>query len=176
MLRSTPEIVVGVDDDAASGHVLLWAARQSQLVGLPLRVVHVWQMANLVAPAATSAAHHYWAAAAGDARARATRWVVHTLSASADCRWTLEVIEGTPGPALVARSAGARLLVLGMGGPARPRRTGLGSVSHYCLSHATAPVVAVPVTAAVPSQLSGRVRETPAQGGATLLPVHMLAT
>ena len=33
VLRSTPEILVGVDDDAASGHVLLWAARQSQPQG-----------------------------------------------------------------------------------------------------------------------------------------------
>lgn len=159
MFRSTPEIVVGVDDDMASGGVLRWAAQQSQLTGLPLRVVHVWQMSTLVAAAATSGTHHYWAAAAGDARARATRRVVHTLSGSADLRWTLEVIEGAPGPVLVARSAGAQLLVLGTGGHTGLRRT----VLHYCLSHATPPILAVPATAAVPSQVSGHQPETLAQ-------------
>lgn len=52
--------------------------RQSQPTGVPLRVVHVWQMSALAA-AATVGSHHFWEAAAGDARARATRRVVHTL-------------------------------------------------------------------------------------------------
>lgn len=150
MLHSTLEIVVGVDDDQASGGVLRWAARQSELTGLPLRVVHVWQMPTLMAGAATSGAHHYRAAAAGDARARATARVVHTLRDNTDLRWTLELIEGEPGPALVARSAGAHLLVLGTGRHTRLRRTALSSVSRYCMSHAKPPILAVPATAAVP--------------------------
>ena len=148
VLRPTPEIVVGVDDDAASDGVLRWAARQSQLTGLVLRVVHVWKMSALVA-AATSGAHNYRAAAAGDARARLTQRVGNTLGGSIDVRWTLEVIEGSPGPALVVRSAGAQLLVLGTGATTGLRRAALGSVSHYCLSHAVPPIVAVQTASGV---------------------------
>lgn len=155
LLPSTSEIVVGVDDDQSSGGVLRWAARQSQLTGLPLRVVHVWQMSALVAAAVTVGAHHYQEAAAGDARARATRRVVHTLGS--EVRWTLEVIEGVPGPALVARSARAQLLVLCRGRRTRSSDADLGSVSQYCMSYAVPPILAVPTAVAnapTPVQLS----------------------
>ncbi len=161
MRRSTPEIVVGVDDELASGYVLRRAAHHSQLTGLPLRVVHVWQMSSLVAAAATSCTHHYWTAAAGDARARVTRRVAHTLDSSTDVPWTLEIIEGEPGPALVARSDGAHLLVLGTGGQTRLRPP----VLHYCLSHAVPPILAVPTNAGRPPT-HGRTRSSAtARGG-----------
>ena len=91
-------------------------------------------------------------AAASDARAVATRWVLDTLGgAAAEIRWTLDIVEGAPGPALVARAAGATLLVLGTREHTGLRRAVLGSVSHYCLSHAASPVVAVPAAAELPS-------------------------
>jgi nucleotide-binding universal stress UspA family protein len=154
MLRSTPEIIVGVEDDPASGGVLLCAARQSRLTGLPLRVVHVWQMSAPVTITAGPGNHPYWAAAAADARARVTRRVLEILGGSTDVRWTLEVIQGTPGPALVSRSANAHLLVLGMGEHAGLRRTVLGSVTRYCMSHATPPLLTVPSIAVESGQLS----------------------
>jgi nucleotide-binding universal stress UspA family protein len=147
MLRSTPEIIVGVDDDAASGGVLLCAATQSRLTGLPLRVVHVWQMSALVAVAAAPGVDRYWVAAAADARARVTRRVVDIFGGSTDVRWTLEVIQGAPGPALVARSGTAQLLVLGTGEDAGLHRAVLGSVSRYCIAHAMPPILTVPVGA-----------------------------
>jgi nucleotide-binding universal stress UspA family protein len=155
MPSSTPEIIVGVEDDVAAGGVLLCAARQSRLTGLPLRVVHVWQMSAPVAVAASPGNHPYWAAAAADARARVTRRVVETLGGRTDVRWTLEVIQGAPGPALVARSATAQLLVLGTGEHAGLRRTALGSVSRYCMAHATPPTLTVPTTEVVREQLTG---------------------
>ena len=154
-LRSTPEIIVGVDDDAASGGVLLCAAGQSRLAGLPLRVVHVWQMSAPVTIAASPGNHPYWAAAAADARARATRRVLDILGDLNDVRWTLEVIQGAPGPALVARSATATLLVLGTGRHAGLRRAAVGSVSRYAITHATPPVLIVPATGVRPEQLIG---------------------
>jgi nucleotide-binding universal stress UspA family protein len=158
MLRSTPEIIVGVDDDAASGAVLLCAAGQSRLTGLPLRVVHVWQMSALVTVAATPGVQH-WAAAEADARARATRRVVDILGGFTDVRWTLEVIQGAPGPALVARSATAKLLLLGTGRDAGLPRAAIGSVSRYAMTHATPPVLIVPATGVVPEQLTGHKAE-----------------
>jgi nucleotide-binding universal stress UspA family protein len=151
---TTPEIIVGVDDNARSGEVLLCAARQSRLTGLPLRVVHVWQMSAPVSVAARPGHQPYWAAAAADARARVTRRVVETLGGRTDVRWTLEVIQGAPGPALVARSATARLLVFGTGEHAGVRRTTAGSVSRYCMANATPPTLSVPARAVVPEKLS----------------------
>ena len=96
-----------------------------------------------------------WEAAAADARARATRWVLDTLGGTAaGLRWTLETAEGAPGPVLVARSRGARLLVLGTREHIGLRRAVVGSVSHYCLSHAVPPVVAVPADI-VPTATAG---------------------
>ena len=164
MLRSTPEIIVGVDDDATAGGTLVCAARQSRLTGLPLRVVHVWQISALLTVPASRGVHLYSAAAAADARARATRRVVGILGGSTDIRWTLEVIEGAPGPALVARSATAQLLVLGTGDHAGLRRAALGSVSRFCMSHAAPPILTVPATAVVSEQLGGHGAE-PASAG-----------
>ena len=156
MLPPTPEIIVGVDDDDASGGVLLCAAAQSRLAGLPLRVVHVWQTSPLVTIAAGPGVRHYRAAAAADARARATRRVVEILGDRTDVRWTLEVIQGAPGPALVARSATAQLLVLGTGRHAGLRRATIGSASSYAMTHATPPVLIVPATGVVPGQVTGQ--------------------
>ena len=65
----------------------------------------------------------------------ATRWVLTGTESSG----------GTPGPVLVAESRDAQLLVIGTQEHTGLRRAVLGSVSHYCLSHARAPVVAIPL-------------------------------
>jgi nucleotide-binding universal stress UspA family protein len=135
------EIVVGVGDSPAAAAALCWAAEQSQVTGVPLRIVHAWQMtASPVGVVGTS----FWVASAADARARATHWVLDALGArAATVRWILDIVEGPPGPILVARSSHACLLVLGTGDHVGLRRLVNGSVSHYALSHSMAPVVAV---------------------------------
>lgn len=144
-----PEIVVGLDAGRASATALRWAADQAGLTGVLLRVVHAWQLSNLGAAAFTAGSGVLLQAGTEDARARATRWVLDALGGdSAAVRWSLEIVEGPPGPVLVSCSAGARLLVLGTGEHTGLRRAVLGSISHYCLSHATVPVVAVPAPGA----------------------------
>jgi nucleotide-binding universal stress UspA family protein len=135
------EIVVGVGDSPAAAAALHWAAEQSRVTGVPLRIVHAWQMsASPVGVTSTS----YWVASAADARARATHWVLDALGAgAATLRWVLDIVEGPPGPTLVDRSRNASLLVLGTGDHVGLRRIVTGSVSHYALSHSVAPVVAV---------------------------------
>jgi nucleotide-binding universal stress UspA family protein len=87
----------------------------------------------------------YARTATSDARARATRFVSDTLGADAErTRWVLEVRQGRPGHVLADLSGEAALLVVGTGDHVGLRRVLLGSVSHYCLSHAACPVVAVP--------------------------------
>jgi nucleotide-binding universal stress UspA family protein len=141
----TAEIVVGLNDSPSAAAALRWAAEQSRSTGLPMRVVHAWQLQAIAAATAAAGSVDLWEAATADARARATRLVLDTLGGTAaDVRWTLDIVEGPPGPVLVGRSRGARLLVLGTREHTGLRRAVLGSVSHYCLSHADAPVVAVP--------------------------------
>jgi nucleotide-binding universal stress UspA family protein len=155
-LRLTPAIVVGLDGSESSKAALLWASTQSRLTGLPLRVVHAWQVTPVTAAAAESVAGQYVEAAAADARARATHWVLDTLGDEArQVHWTLEIAEGNAGPVLVALSVDAPLLVLGTRVHTGLRRAVQGSVSHYCLSHAAGPVVAVPGPPAEPCSPRG---------------------
>jgi nucleotide-binding universal stress UspA family protein len=86
-----------------------------------------------------------------DLRERLTDLVTTAIGPSTGtATWTLDIIQGEPGPTLVERARGARLLVLGTGEHAGVRRLVTGSVSHYCLSHAHGPVVAVPARATSP--------------------------
>jgi nucleotide-binding universal stress UspA family protein len=152
------EVVVGIDDSPASAAALRWAADQSKASGAPLRLVHTWQLSAAASAAVISGAAEYLEAAAADARARATRWVLDTLGGdAAQVRWTLEVHEGGAAPVLVTTAHGARMLVVGTREHTGLRRAVSGSVSHYALSHADVPVVAVPAARAeVPTPRSGR--------------------
>ena len=74
-----------------------------------------------------------------------TRWVLDALGAAARAHpWSLDVVEGQPGPVLVERSRHAALLVLGTGEHVGLRRVVSGSVGHYCLTRTPCPMVAIP--------------------------------
>lgn len=147
------EIVVGIDESAASEAALRWAVGHAQATGLPLRLVHTWQLSATATAALASGAGEYLEAAAADARARATQWVLDTLGGDAvRVHWTLEVYEAAPGPQLVARGHGSRLLVVGTHEHTGIRRAVSGSVSHYVLSHADLPVVGVPAPVPEPAE------------------------
>ena len=73
---------------------LIRAAEHSRATGVPLRVVHAWQMS---ASPSGDASAFFSAASAADARALATRWVLDTLGSSAvSVRWILEMVEVPP--------------------------------------------------------------------------------
>jgi nucleotide-binding universal stress UspA family protein len=57
---------------------------------------------------------------------------------------TGELLEGAPGLVLAQRCKDLDLLVAGSRGHGRIGRVFLGSVSHYLMSHNTAPVVVIP--------------------------------
>lgn len=146
------EVVVGIDESKASEAALRWAAHHAVVTGLPLRLVHSWQMSAMGSAAVTAGAAEYLEAAAADARARATRWVLDTLGGgAAEIRWTLEVHEGGAGPVLAAVSRDAELVVVGTHEHTGLRRAVSGSVSHYVLTHAEVPVVAVPAPTTAPA-------------------------
>jgi hypothetical protein len=74
--------------------------------------------------------------------------------------WTLEIVQGPPGPTLVQRACNADLLIVGTGEHAGVRRLVSGSVSHHCLSHAHGPVVAVPALAEPAAETAVRIPES----------------
>jgi nucleotide-binding universal stress UspA family protein len=131
------------------------------VTGAPLQIVHTWQLKASQIEGATAS---FWEASTGDARARATQWVLAALGPNDAARWTLHILEGSPGPVLVEYSKGASLLVLGTGAHTGIRRLLAGSVSHYALSHALPPVVAVRAvtTGTKPSESSQRAHVPPA--------------
>ena len=159
------DIVVGIDESAASAAALRWAVGHGIATGLPLRLVRTWQVTAAAAAAISAGAFDYPEAAAADARARATRWVLDTLGGEAVLvPWTLEVHEGAAGPVLVAISACSGLLVVGTHEHTGLRRAVPGSVSHYVLSHTRVPVVAVPAAAPTSPRVEDRARDAMTMG------------
>ena len=143
--RPQSAIVVGIDGSPASSAALRWAVELARPSCSSLCLIHAWQLSAAGSAAVAAGAVEYRAAMMADARARATRWVMDTLGGTAAAvRWVLEVHEGAPGPVLVSRSEGARLLVVGTPDHTGLRRAFGGSVSHYAVAHSTIPVVAVP--------------------------------
>jgi hypothetical protein len=74
---------------------------------------------------------------------RATGWVMAALG-TIQVPGHVDIVEGPAAAVLVERSRRAALLVVGAQAHQRPGRLVVGSISHYCLSHAACPVVAVP--------------------------------
>lgn len=139
---SAKEIVVGFDGSAGSAAALRWAAGQSRLSGAPVRVVHTWRQPSAEEYAGGIELRHL---TAQNARRDAQAWAAEALGDLATgLSIEVDVIEGEAGPVLVERSRDASLLVVGTREHTGLRRLVSGSISHYCLSHATCPIVAVP--------------------------------
>ncbi|HTJ71091.1 MAG TPA: universal stress protein [Actinospica sp.] len=138
-------IVVGVDGSPASAAALEWAAAEARAHGAPLLVVHVLDARRYAA--VYSPAHAAERAESDDVLAE-----IKGLIDRVGAERIEQVYEiGVPALALVQRSRGARLLVLGhalehrrpdgdeyLPGPV------LGPVARACLARAECPVVVVP--------------------------------
>jgi nucleotide-binding universal stress UspA family protein len=143
---STTHLVVGLDKSQQSVAALRWAATYANRTGAHLRLVHVWELDDSAMFGTTLELRQ---TITQDARATLTKLVTDTLGSTVETgAWRLDVVEGPIGPTLVELAKDADLLVLGTGEHTGVRRLVAGSVSHYCLSHARGPVLAVPVTAA----------------------------
>ena len=137
------EIVVGLDVSVPAQAALAWAAAQARLTGQQLRAVHaVFPWGDYLA-----AGGYIPLSMPSQAVEDHQRDMVMKLFAAVrpESTWTLDLITDDPGPALVAASRAASLLVIGTREHTGWGRLLHGSVSHYCLSHAHCPVLAVPV-------------------------------
>ena len=134
------QVVVGFDPSLQSLAALRWAASYVAGQDALLRIVHVWDLTEAELFSAAVVAE----SVAVDERAVVTRRVAEAIGArTSKTDWQIEVLRGHVGPTLVRAADRADLLVVGTGGHTGLRRLA-ASVSHYCLSHARCPVVAVP--------------------------------
>lgn len=143
---SPPRIVVGVDATAPSA--LGFAFHAARQRGLPLFAVRAWtpdrpadvegvsgptNLTELLARRALERALEQWRPEFPDVEVHAT------------------LVRGDPAQALVTRSHGAALLVVGTRGRGRLTGTMLGSVSQTVLQHGHSPVAVIHDTPAVPA-------------------------
>lgn len=141
------EIVVGLDISLASQAALAWAASHARTTGAELRAVHAVQ---LLPPSAMLASVGWLSVptsqVGGDRVDKAYRNTVTAMweTVQPERGWRLEFYHADPGRLLVAESAHAVLLVIGTREHVGWGRILNGSISHYCLSHAVCPVIAVP--------------------------------
>jgi nucleotide-binding universal stress UspA family protein len=140
------QIVVGVDGSAASAAAVRWAVREARLRHAAVRLVYAYDRdARLHAPYAP------WYGTDQDEQAaaralldRAAELARPRLPAG---RLIAELVNEPPARALLDRSAGAEMLVLGTSRPAvQPGEPplALGPVARICLRRAHCPVVIAP--------------------------------
>ena len=151
-VREAPRVrnvVVGVDESPQSVAALRWAAGYAAITQAELRLVHAFVLEPSEMYGSTAGLRDE---IRRDAQSMLTELATAALGSPPGAgSWRLDVVEGQPGPVLVERSQQADLLVLGTREHTGVRRLMHGSVSHYCLSHAHGPVVAVPMSALPPA-------------------------
>jgi nucleotide-binding universal stress UspA family protein len=140
-----PEIVVGLDESDSARAALHWAAQEAVRSGAGLRAVHAlsWPFGAETADAEAAVRPLSFDEVDELYRSNIVR-IFDSVKPRPD--WIVQFAQGDAGPVLVRQAGHAAMLVVGT-----PYHVGLGrlitgSVAHYCLSHATCPVVAVPAT------------------------------
>lgn len=143
------EIVVGLDVSPASHAALAWAANQARTTEADLRAVHVLLLPSVMF-AAVGTMSVPTSEAGADKAEEAYRNAVSAVweMVQPEPSWRLDFYYADPSSLLVAESSHADLLVIGTREHVGWGRILSGSISHYCLSHAACPVVAVPPPAA----------------------------
>jgi nucleotide-binding universal stress UspA family protein len=136
------EIIVGLDLSPSARAALDWGAEQARATGQTLRAVHVINASSTYSMALGGVAVPIEPSEMDSARREALEAVFDAVQP--ELGWRLKFFSGEAGPILVAESVGAALLVVGTKEHVGIGRLISGSVSHYCLSHANCPVVAVP--------------------------------
>jgi nucleotide-binding universal stress UspA family protein len=138
-------IVVGVDDSPSSRRAIRWAADYARATGCQLRAVHVllWPPSSEIFAYSVEADEIYPDSSYVEERDRkASQAVFEEVHPDPD--WELRYAQGHAGRILVELSRTARLLVVGAREHRGIGRLLNGSAAHYCLNHASCPVVSVP--------------------------------
>jgi nucleotide-binding universal stress UspA family protein len=145
--RIAPEggVVVGDDGSACSGVAVRLAAQDAARRGCPLHIVRCWSMRTAPQPATWTPAYvpplPDWEGAVRDELDR--KWTRALAKEAAGVVLDLHPVHAKPGPTLVAASAGAELVVVGLRGRGELRGRLLGSVAEHVVHHAGCPVLVV---------------------------------
>lgn len=136
-MTDQPSIVVGMDHTPSSAAALCWAADEALRTGARVRAIHVWQCSD-------AALHqHLPELEREEVHENATRWVVEALArTSSNATVSIEVIDGVPGPTLVAAAADAVLLVLGANTFA-PTGLPASALIEYCMENSPRRLVVI---------------------------------
>jgi nucleotide-binding universal stress UspA family protein len=163
------EIVVGLDDSRSSEAAMEWAAQQAKTTGAVLRAVHALNGPTWLRSPSIPLIHPIEVSPMTlmelepdqlqDSYRAAIIENFQAVSPNPD--WVLQFVNGYAGEALVRLSDDAQLLVVGTREHVGLDRLLVGSVSHYCLSRARCPVVAVPAPAHEPADTEESLSEQP---------------
>jgi nucleotide-binding universal stress UspA family protein len=141
------ELVVGLDGSPSGEAALQWAAAEAVRTRVVLRAVHVLSWQLRAEPTDLNVAFRYLSHEEVDEIYRASiTGVFDAVDPRPD--WILQFARGDTGAVLVHQSEHAIALVIGTPGHGWLGRLIAESVAHYCLSHASCPVVAVPASGA----------------------------
>ena len=137
-------IVVGLDDSAGSRAAHRWAAAYANATGKDLRAVHVleWPIGLTSSAVKSGTRLHVPQQDVAEAYRRGMHRVFDDITPPHGS--VLQFAQGDPADVLVRLSSPADLLVVGTREPLGRALYPTGSVSHYCISRASCPVVTVP--------------------------------
>jgi nucleotide-binding universal stress UspA family protein len=133
-------IVVGIDGSASSRKALDWALGQAEATGATVTAVQAWQVpvnygtVTMVMPGSVFEK---------DAEAALAATVDAATAAHPGVQVRRFAAEGHPAKTLINWAKRADLLVVGSRGHGGFVGSLIGSVSQYCVQHATCPVVVV---------------------------------
>ncbi|MGY1695331.1 universal stress protein [Geodermatophilus sp. SYSU D00814] len=135
-------IVVGVDGSACAREALAWAGRLAARAGLPLTVVRAWSIPTAPRPATWEPGYVPPMADYERAVEQALADDVAAAGLPADLAVSCRAVHAAPAEAVVAASAGAEMLVVGVRGWGGAMGR-LGSLAQAVLREARCPVTVV---------------------------------
>jgi nucleotide-binding universal stress UspA family protein len=144
-MADPPAIVVGVDGTPASQAALVFALREGARRGGAVEVVTAWALPRPYEEVTGPESIEQLRALAEQTQDETVTAALRRIDTSPVV--SRSVVQGPPGPVLLAASRDADYLVVGSAHKSAATRFLLGSVSQYCVRHATIPVMVVPVPA-----------------------------
>lgn len=148
---ATKPIVVGVDGSRFGVEALRWALAEAHRRDCDVRallVAHIAPVAAAGRPTTIGLASTLSGQPGQEHLRRLANTVKAALGEHDDPRLTAEVVRGSASETLCAASQDAQLLVVGSRGHGPVFEAVLGSVAHYCVHHASCPVVVIPASLA----------------------------
>ena len=143
-VESPARIVVGVDGSTPSIRALHWAADHAAATAAELDVVTAWTFPEHAAPLGVVPEVPWPEVLVVEAAHALEELVTTELGGRAGTPLVVTRVErGTAGQVLVQAARGAQLLVVGNRGRSPVTELLLGSVSEYCIRHASCPVAVV---------------------------------